>query len=871
MGQESKRITGKGRRYTTKKSVRIADRIAGGLISAGGICTILAVTCVFVFLSVVVVPLFQSAEVAPWREITINPEAAAPGILATDEYMVAGWLAEDGGAVAASFRLDDGAPLLRTEIFAGRRPVALSFSPREELLAAAFADGALQVATVAFRTEFLINEEELPENIRTLAEGELVAHEGGMVQRTPAGQLRMQRLVVETQPAIETGIGDLRLVDMSMQASGPVIATLAADGTFRIQNLVSRRNLLTGEVTSILSGGSLRLPHLEAGLPAYLLLSGRGDNVYLAWEDGYLVRLDTRSIGDPRVAEELRLIPDQDAELTALSFLIGKTTLVSGDSMGRVRAWFTTKPAGAETVDGALLTLVHDLGQGPAAVTALSASMRSRLLAVGFADGTVRLNHVTSDQVLSEIKAGQGKIAALAISAKDNAFTALTPAGLSLWQMDPLHPDATLHTLFGKVHYEGMNEPAHIWQSSSGTDDFEPKYGLIPLIFGTLKGTFYSMLFGVPLALMAAVYTSEFMENRRLRAWIKPLVELMESLPTVVLGFLAALVFAVFVEGRVADVLACFLTVPAAFIGTACLFQLLPVDTFVRLSRWRFYFLFFLAMPVGIILAGMVGPLLEIILFSGDIKAWLDGQVGSGIGGWFLMFIPLSALGVVLVIGGRLNPWLRERTFHFNRRQSGFLEVAKLAGGALVVCALSLLLAWLLTAIGFDSRGDFPLIGPVLNTYVQRNALVVGFIMGFAIIPAVYTLAEDALSSVPEHLRSGSLAAGATPWQTATRIIIPTAASGLFSAVMLGLGRAVGETMIVLMATGNTPVLEWNIFNGFRTLSANIAVELPEAVVFGTHFRVLFLAALTLFLMTFAVNTVAEVVRQRFRKRAFEL
>jgi phosphate transport system permease protein len=143
--------------------------------------------------------------------------------------------------------------------------------------------------------------------------------------------------------------------------------------------------------------------------------------------------------------------------------------------------------------------------------------------------------------------------------------------------------------------------------------------------------------------------------------------------------------------------------------------------------------------------------------------------------------------------------------------------------------------------------------------------------MGFAIIPIIYTISDDALTSVPDHLRSASLASGATPWQTTVRVIVPTAMSGLFSAVMIGLGRAVGETMIVLMAAGNTPILEWNIFNGFRTLAANIAVELPEAVVGSTHYRILFLAALTLFVITFIVNTVAEVIRQRFRKRAFEL
>ena len=103
------------------------------------------------------------------------------------------------------------------------------------------------------------------------------------------------------------------------------------------------------------------------------------------------------------------------------------------------------------------------------------------------------------------------------------------------------------------------------------------------------------------------------------------------------------------------------------------------------------------------------------------------------------------------------------------------------------------------------------------------------------------------------------------------RIQFKESASGLFSAVMIGLGRAVGETMIVLMAAGNTPLVSWNLFNGFQTLSAAIATELPEAARGTAHYRVLFLAALTLFAITFVVNTAAELVRQRFRRRAHEL
>jgi phosphate transport system permease protein len=139
--------------------------------------------------------------------------------------------------------------------------------------------------------------------------------------------------------------------------------------------------------------------------------------------------------------------------------------------------------------------------------------------------------------------------------------------------------------------------------------------------------------------------------------------------------------------------------------------------------------------------------------------------------------------------------------------------------------------------------------------------------MGLAVIPSIFSITEDAVFSVPKHLTTGSLALGATRWQTMTRVVILTASPGIFSAVMIGLGRAVGETMIVLMATGNTPVMDFSIFQGLRTLSANIAVEMPESEVNSTHYRILFLSGLVLFLFTFFFNTLAEVVRQRLRRK----
>jgi phosphate transport system permease protein len=215
---------------------------------------------------------------------------------------------------------------------------------------------------------------------------------------------------------------------------------------------------------------------------------------------------------------------------------------------------------------------------------------------------------------------------------------------------------------------------------------------------------------------------------------------------------------------------------------------------------------------------------------------------------------------------GRIaTPWLRRRSVGWSSQRTSLVSLATFLAGVAVTIALAVAAATLLDALRLDTRGG------LFGTYVQRNAMVVAIGMSFAIIPLVFTIADDALASVPDHLRSASLGAGATPWQTAVRVIVPAAASGLFSAVMIGLGRAVGETMIVLMAAGNTPLIDWNLFNGFQTLSAAIATELPEAARGSTHYRVLFLAALVLFAITFVVNTAAEIVRQRFRRRAHEL
>jgi phosphate transport system permease protein len=238
---------------------------------------------------------------------------------------------------------------------------------------------------------------------------------------------------------------------------------------------------------------------------------------------------------------------------------------------------------------------------------------------------------------------------------------------------------------------------------------------------------------------------------------------------------------------------------------------------------------------------------------------------------WFAPWVEENLAGLFMLLLG-IPPGLLAFSWFWHRYDNRLKERVPegweplLLLPVLLLCgALALWLAEPVQAVLFGGDLRTWLSETAGISYDQRNALVVGCAMGFAVIPTIFSIAEDAVFGVPRSLSYGSLALGATPWQTLVYVVLPTASPGIFSALMIGLGRAVGETMIVLMATGNTPVMDWNLFEGMRTLAANIAVEMPESEVHSSHYRILFLAALVLFLFTFVVNTGAELIRQRLR------
>lgn len=493
-----------------------------------------------------------------------------------------------------------------------------------------------------------------------------------------------------------------------------------------------------------------------------------GNLIFVGTRQGRLLLLDASS-DSPSVVDSLEL----GEGISALGFDLGMSALLVGGERGSLKAVQSLNQEGTQH-----LQCFHTFQPMKGAVKGFMASQRDKRF-LAWSEAEVVVDHVTTEKRLAHLPGTD--IASAALSARGASIATLSDNGeLQDWSLDAAHPEVSAKILWQKVHYEGYQKPEYVWQSTGGSDDFEPKLSLVPLVFGTLKGTLYAMLFALPLAVLGALYTSQF-ATPKLRNIIKPLIEVMAALPSVVLGFIAGLVLAPLFERSATQVLVMPLCILAAALILLPLWSLLPFKLRNRLSLGHEVLWAIPVLVFGLLLAKGLAPSFERFFMQGDYRAWL-----------------LSHHGI---------------------------------------------------------------------TYDQRNSIVVGFAMGFAVIPIIFTISEDALTSVPRSLTSASLACGASPWQTAWRVVLPTASPGIFSAIMVGFGRAIGETMIVLMATGNTPVMDWNPFNGMRTLAANIAVETPEAPMHGTLYRVLFFTALLLFALTFLLNTVAELVRQHLRKR----
>lgn len=741
---------------------RFKDRLASVAVGLGGISVIVAIMLIFIYLMYEVMPLFYAAEIKPgqYQGQSVEPYSR-PGAdtdtwyLATEEQAEVG-LRIDASGQASFFDTRTGQLRSQYQLGGDDATAATAFALGAEAnrsFALAHADGRLSFARHQYQVSY-------PNDVRTITPVIEYPFAAAGLQLSP-GLGPVQQLAIRDS--------EEQLLAVALDTAGQLVASRFAKEV----------NFIT-EAVEI--GVEHRVIELAADPQApieRLLISPDTRWLFVLYRNGSLVTVDLQQFDTPILHPPLQV---SRGEIRRAEFLLGGNSLLIADSLGEIAQWFLVRD---EQNSYRLVEVRRFSDPSPTAAVALITEHRRKGFVVAEQDGQISLyNSTAHNRVLTERlvdPVGDNGVAAIAMAPRANALLIEDGNGMiSLWQVDNEHPEVSWSALWQQVWYEGYQQPDYIWQSSASNDDFEPKYSLAPLAFGTLKAAFYAMLLATPLAICGAIYTAYFMAPA-LRTKVKPLIELMEALPTVILGFLAGLWLAPFIEDRLATVFTLLTLVPLGVLLFAYGWHNLPKRIRLMIPEgWDLLLL----VPVMILLAWLCLPLsvgLENLWFGGDMRGFITRDLG----------------------------------------------------------------------ISFD----------------QRNALVVGLAMGFAVIPTIFSITEDAIFSVPRSLSNGSLALGATPWQTLSRVVLPTASPAIFSAVMIGMGRAVGETMIVLMATGNTPIMDINIFEGMRTLAANIAVEMPEAEVASSHFRILFLAALVLFTFTFVVNTLAELVRQRLRRK----
>ena len=735
-------------RTKLRRTRHVKDVLTRIFVSAAGYGVVISLALIFIFLFIEVLPLLRNASMgSPTSFVSPAPESPAR-FIAMDRHQEAGTrFAEDG---TVSFFVPTDGTVLGQRVIGFDGAEAISFGkgePRTGLAVYGLSDGRAAVVKQEFDVTY-------PDDVRLV---------------TP----RLSYPLDEPLTTIDDQGQPLSVITIQQGGTGIGIAASTADGRLLLTRYASRRSFLTGETEFVRSSYELPPP---PGAPTRILLDITMRNLLVGDAQGFLHFYDISDPSQAVLRDSRRVLETAAASVTALEFLLGTVSIIVGGSDGTVSQYFLVR----DDDNIGRITRIREFRQHPASITTIFPEYSRKGFIVGDAAGNLGLHYGTSASTLFIKQVSDNPIANVALAPRNNGVMWTDGTGqihyASLWNR---HPESSFAALWNKVWYEGRSRPDFVWQSSSATDEFEPKFSLVPLSVGTLKAAFYAMLFAMPLAIFGAIYTAYFM-SPKMRGMVKPTIEVMEALPTVILGFLAGLWLAPFVESHLPAVFSIFILLPLAMLLAAFLWSLAPKALkFLIPPGWEAAILIPVILLTGWFCVTM-SPLIEIWFFDGSMRQWF-------------------------------------------------------------------------TDVGI--------------TYDQRNALVVGIAMGFAVIPTIFSIAEDAVFNVPKHLTQGSLALGATPWQTVIGVVLLTASPGIFSAVMIGFGRAVGETMIVLMATGNSPVVNFNIFEGMRTLSANIAVEMPEAAVGATHYRLLFLAALVLFGFTFILNTIAEVVRQRLRTK----
>ncbi|WP_022940608.1 ABC transporter permease subunit [Psychromonas hadalis] len=725
-----------------KKRV-IKDKLVKYSITSGGALVLVTLLLIFGYLLYVVLPIFAPVTIEVERQFTQVKQEKILALGLDEQNDISYQINDQGELSFYSLREHDLGELLLSQSILKNHSAFAQSAPSSNSYLFANEQGQVTLFKAEFTTSY-------PNDKRLI---------------TPKISYPLGKSLIELDAQGKA----ITAISFELSDESGAIAAVTSDNRGFYLLLTATEDMMTEDI--VWEQELVELPSLPNNV-SQMLLSPDLNNLFVRSQDDLLV-YDVSDINNIRIKSALP-INALNSHVTTMALLTGASSLMVANENGVISQWFEVLKDNKRT-----LTFIRDFSAQESVVSLVPEYFRKSFLTTD-EQGMLSLFHATGETQLLHEKISENETLSVAFSPRANALLIIDGKQVKLFKLDNEHPEITWSSLWQEVWYEGYPEPKYLWQSTSASDDFEAKMSLVPISFGTIKAAFYAMLFAVPIAISGAIYTAYFM-SPSIRSYVKPTVEIMEALPTVILGFLAGLWLAPLIENQLPGIILLLISLPLSILVTAMLWTTLPKKIRESIPEGIHPLILLPVLLLTGYLSMSFSDTLELWLFNGDTRMYLTNELG----------------------------------------------------------------------INFD----------------QRNSLIVGIAMGFAVIPTIYTIAEDAIFSVPRSLTMGSLALGATPWQTLAKVVILTASPGIFSAVMMGTGRAVGETMIVLMATGNTPIMDWNIFEGMRSLSANIAVEMPESEVGSSHYRVLFLAAFVLFIFTFIFNTLAELVRQRLREK----
>lgn len=414
-----------------------------------------SVVLILVLIAKVSLPLFFSANAELYSQVETTGENKILAV-GMDEYLETGYTLDDLGRLVF-FEISNGRELDRVQLKAGGSASRLVSVENYGQLnhALLWDDGSLTIEQVQFKPVF----DESNGNKRS------IVHQ---INQRAVWTAKPETLSMKTLARISNDDRRTRV-------------DLLNDGRLELQQQEISENFL-GEEEVVENSHDLYTNLI--GVISALTMSSDGFQLYVGTDRGEISYWDLTDIEDPKLVGQLQAFADQ-REITALNMVFGDVSLAVGDAHGEVTTWFPVRNDGG----GKTLTRIHNLSSHNDAVQVIYPSTRDKTVFSLAADG-LHLDHMTSERFLLALNP-PGKLVDFALTTRGNALIGLTESGhLLSWKLDIPHPEVSIKTLFGKVWYEGYDEPVYAWQSSSSSDDYEPKLSLMPLIFGTLKGTF---------------------------------------------------------------------------------------------------------------------------------------------------------------------------------------------------------------------------------------------------------------------------------------------------------------------------------------------------------------------------------------------